>query len=192
MRIVAGRHKGRPLIAPPGEDIRPTSDRARESLFNILTHGRVGKTDGAAPLQGAVVLDAFCGTGALAAEALSRGAASAILMDNSPAALDLARANLRELGEERQMVLVLADVSEPPAKGPAQPPATLVFLDPPYRSGLGAPALAALDARGWIADEALIVVESEARDPFAPPDGFTLLDERRYGKAKIRFLRKEA
>ena len=191
MRIVAGRHKGRPLMAPPGEEIRPTSDRARESLFNILAHGRLGKADGTGPLHGAVVLDAFCGTGALAAEALSRGAARAILMDNSPAALDVARANLRGLGEEAHTFLVLADATEPPAKGAAQAPATLVFLDPPYRSGLGAPALAALDARGWIAEEALAVVETEARDSFEVPEGFALIDERRYGKAKIRFLRKE-
>jgi 16S rRNA (guanine966-N2)-methyltransferase len=177
-------------MAPPGEEIRPTSDRARESLFNILAHGRVSRADGTGPLAGAVVLDAFCGTGALAAEALSRGAAQAILMDNSPAALDVARANLRALGEEARAFLVLADATQPPAKGAAQPPATLVFLDPPYRSGLGAPALAALDARGWIAEEAVAVIETEARDPFDAPDGFALLDERRYGKAKVRFLRK--
>ena len=190
MRIVAGRHKGRPLMAPPGEEIRPTSDRARESLFNILAHGRLAKADGTGPLHGAVVLDAFCGTGALAAEALSRGAARAILIDNSPTALDVARANLRTLGEEAHSLLVLADATEPPARSAAQPPANLVFLDPPYRSGLGGPALAALEARGWIAEDALAIVESEARDSFAAPDGFELIDERRYGKAKIRFLRK--
>jgi 16S rRNA (guanine966-N2)-methyltransferase len=190
MRIVAGRHKGRPLMAPPGEEIRPTSDRARESLFNILAHGRLAKADGTGPLHGAVVLDGFCGTGALAAEALSRGATRAILMDNSPAALDVARANMRALGEEGHSFLVLADATEPPAKGAAQPPATLVFLDPPYRSGLGGPALAALDGRGWIAEDALAVVETEARDSFEAPDGFELIDERRYGKAKVRFLRK--
>ena len=190
MRIVAGRHKGRALIAPPGEDIRPTSDRARESLFNILAHGRMARADGTSPIAGAVVLDAFCGTGALALEALSRGAERAILIDNSPAALNVARANFRALGEEARALLVLADATEPPSRAPAQPAATLAFLDPPYRSGLGAQALAALDARGWIAPEAVVVVESEARGAFAPPDGFTLLDERRYGKAKIRFLRK--
>ena len=190
MRIVAGRHKGRALIAPPGEDIRPTSDRARESLFNILAHGRMARADGTSPIAGAVVLDAFCGTGALALEALSRGAERAILIDNSPTALNVARANFRALGEEARALLVLADATEPPSRAPAQPAATLAFLDPPYRSGLGAPALAALDARGWIAPEAVVVVESEARDAFAPPDGFALIDERRYGKAKIRFLRK--
>ena len=190
MRIVAGRHKGRALIAPPGEDIRPTSDRARESLFNILAHGRMARADGTSPIAGAVVLDAFCGTGALALEALSRGAERAILIDNSPTALNVARANFRALGEEARALLVLADATEPPSRAPAQPAATLAFLDPPYRSGLGAQALAALDARGWIAPEAVVVVESEARGAFAPPDGFTLLDERRYGKAKIRFLRK--
>lgn len=190
MRIVAGRHKGRAIMAAPGEDIRPTSDRARESLFNILAHGRLAKSDGTAPLQGAIVLDAFCGSGALALEALSRGAAAAILMDHSPAALAIASANLRALGEEMHATVVLADAVEPPAKGLSQTPATLVFLDPPYRSGLGAPALAALDRRGWIAPEAVVVVETEARDAFDPPDGFTPVDERRYGKAKMRFLKK--
>lgn len=190
MRIVAGRHRGRAIMAPPGEEIRPTSDRARESLFNILAHRRLAKDDATSPLAGAVVLDAFCGTGALALEALSRGAAAAILMDNSPTALAIARANLRALGEEAHASVVLADAVEPPAKGPSQAPATLVFLDPPYRSGLGAPALAALDGRGWIAPEAVVVVESEARGAFEAPAGFTLVDERRYGKAKIRFLRK--
>jgi 16S rRNA (guanine966-N2)-methyltransferase len=190
MRIVAGRHKGRALLAPPGEDIRPTSDRARESLFNILTHGRMARADGTSPLAGAVALDAFCGTGALALEALSRGAARAILMDNSPAALNVARANLRALGEETRALLVLADATEPPSRAPAQPAATLVFLDPPYRSGLGAAALAALDARGWIADDAVVVLETEAQESFEAPDNFALIDERRYGKAKIRFLRK--
>ena len=190
MRIVAGRHKGRAILAPPGEEIRPTSDRARESLFNILAHGRLAKPDGTGPLHGAVVLDAFCGTGALALEALSRGAVAAILMDSSPSALATARANLSTLNEEAHATLVLADAVDPPAKGPSQRPATLVFLDPPYRSGLGAPALAALDRRDWIAPEAVAVVESAARDAFDPPEGFTLVDERRYGKAKIRFLRK--
>jgi 16S rRNA (guanine966-N2)-methyltransferase len=192
MRIVAGRHKGRAIMAPPGEEIRPTSDRARESLFNILAHGRLAEADGSGSLDGAVVLDAFCGTGALALEALSRGAAAAILVDNSPTALSVARANLRALDEEARASLVLADAVDPPAKGPTQHAATLIFLDPPYRSGLGAPALAALDARGWIAPAAVAVVESEARDSFEPPDGFSLVDERRYGKAKIRFLRKYA
>ena len=190
MRIVAGRHKGRALMAPPGEEIRPTSDRARESVFNILAHGRMARADGTSPIAGAVVLDAFCGTGAMALEALSRGAERAILIDNNPSALNVARANLKALGEETRSLLVLADAAEPPSRGRAQPAATLVFLDPPYRSGLAAPALAALDARGWIAPEAAVVVELEARDAFAPPEGFTLIDERRYGKAKIRFLRK--
>ena len=190
MRIVGGRHRGRTLLTPANEAIRPTSDRARESLFNILAHGRMARADGTSPIAGAVVLDAFCGTGALALEALSRGAERAILIDNSPTALNVARANLRALGEESRALLMLADATEPPSRAPAQPAATLVFLDPPYRSGLGAQALAALDARGWIAPEAVVVVESEARDAFAPPEGFTLFDERRYGKAKIRLLRK--
>lgn len=191
MRIVAGRHKGRVLVAPPGQDIRPTSDRAREALFNILAHGRFAGSGDAGVLSGAVVLDAFCGTGALALEALSRGAAAAVLFDSSRAALEVARVNLRSVGEEGRAVLIVADATAPPHRPATQAPATLVFLDPPYRSGLAAPALAALDAAGWIAEAALVVVECEHREKFDPPQAFALIDERRYGKAKIRFLRKE-
>src|SRR5207247_6841854 len=118
--LTAGRSKRRALMAPPGSAIRPTCERAREALLHILAHGRLAKPDGTAPLHNAIVLDAFCGTGALALEALSRGASSAILIDNSPSALAVARANLRALDEEARSLLVLADAVDPPAKGPSQ------------------------------------------------------------------------
>jgi len=192
MRIVAGRHRGRHLAASPGKDIRPTSDRAREALFNILAHGRFARAGDPGVLAGAVVLDAFCGTGALALEALSRGAAAAVLFDSSRAALAVARSNLRQLGEEDRALLLVGDATDPPSRPATQRPASLVFLDPPYRSGLAVPALAALDRGGWIAEAALVVVETDQRETFDPPTGFILLDARSYGKAKIRFLRKEA
>jgi 16S rRNA (guanine966-N2)-methyltransferase len=189
MRIVAGRHKGRALLAPPGEEVRPTSDRAREALFNILAHARFAGVE-ASPVAEARVLDAFAGTGALALEALSRGAAHAILMDRSSTALAVARVNIGRLGEELRTTVLTADATAPPPppSDPRRAPATLVFLDPPYRSGLAAPALTALADRGWIAEGALVVVETELRAPFDLPSGFALVDQRRYGKAAIRFL----
>ncbi len=187
MRIIAGRHKGRPLTAPKGLAVRPTSDRAREALFNILMHGPAAAQ--ASPVTGARVLDAFCGTGALALEALSRGAAHAVLMDDSARALKAARANAERLGEGERVTPVRADATRPP---PAHlPPSDLVFLDPPYGSGLGPPALRALAERGWLGEHALAVVEVAAREPFAAPEGFETLVERTSGAARIVILRRE-
>ncbi len=186
MRIVAGRHRGRPLQSPEGAAVRPTSDRARESLFNILEHGKLA-TGGLSPVRGAVVLDAFCGTGALGLEALSRGAASAIFLDSDTAALRLARANAQNLGETEHSRFLQSDVRKPP-RAPA--PCTLVFLDPPYGEDLATPALAALADGGWFAPAAIAVVETGLRDTISAPPGFEAVDERRYGKAKLTFLRR--
>jgi 16S rRNA (guanine966-N2)-methyltransferase len=192
MRIVGGRHRGRRIEGPGDESrdarsrVRPTSDRARESLFNILEHGRLS-ADGTSLVHGARVLDAFCGTGAFALEALSRGAAQATLIDNDPAAIALARRNVRALGETARAILVQADATRPP---PAPSTHALAFLDPPYRSGLAAPALAALAEAGWLAPGALCVVEVESREELPPPAEFETLDARRYGKAKLVFLRR--
>jgi len=185
VRIVAGRHRGRRLEAPAGLDVRPTADRARESLFNILEHGRFGG-DGTSPLVGAQVLDAFAGSGALGLEALSRGASRLTCMETSAVARAAVRANAAALGETGRVAVLPADATNPPAASAA---CNLVFLDPPYRSGLAAAALTALAARGWIADGAIGVVETAADEDFAPPAGFMPLDERRYGKAKLLFLR---
>lgn len=184
MRIIGGKHRGRLLDSPPDSAVRPTSDRARESLFNVLEHGKLAK-GGLSPVRGARVLDAFCGTGALGLEALSRGAAFATFMDTSPAARHLVQANARKLGESATTRILQADATRPPR---ADEPCTLVFLDAPYGEGLAAPALAALAATGWLADGAIAVVETAARDDLAPPPGFTTADERRYGKAKVTFL----
>lgn len=189
MRIVGGRHRGR-KIESPGDNatdaLRPTSDRARESLFNILEHGRFSK-DGTSLVPGARVLDVFCGTGAFALEALSRGAASATLIDKDPAAIVLVHRNLKALDEGAKARVLQADATKPP---PASEPHDLVFLDPPYRSGLAGPALTALAASGWLAADALCIIESEQRDEVVPP-GFVVLDERRYGRAKLTFLRRQ-
>lgn len=185
MRIVAGRLKGRRLAAPDGRDIRPTADRTRQALFDILEHGHLG-ADGASAVAEAIVLDAFCGTGALGLEALSRGAAEATFIDSNRAALDCARANAKALGVPANFIL--ANAANPPR---ARKPANLVFLDPPYHMGLAGPALSALAAAGWIAPGAIVSLEMSGPElaKFAAPDGFAVVDERRYGKARILLMR---
>lgn len=185
MRIVGGRHRGRRLSAPPGRDVRPTTDRTREALFNILVHGGWG-IDGTDPLDGAVVLDAFCGTGALGLEALSRGARHAVLLDSAAGSLAVARANCEALGEGGRVTLLRGDAVRPP---PARAPCTLAFLDPPYGRDLAPAALSALAAAGWFAADAVVVVEETADAAFAPPEGFIPLDTRRYSDTTVRFLR---
>lgn len=182
MRIVAGSHRGRTLLAPPGDAIRPTRDRIREAVFNILAHAAWADDS---PLVGARVLDAFCGSGALGLEALSRGAASAVFLDSNPAALDCARANAATLREEARATFVRADALKPP---PARTPATLAFLDPPYAKGLIEPALTALAATGWFAPGAIVVAESDSRDAVTVPDEFETVDERTYGHTTVRIL----
>ncbi|MCH8002074.1 MAG: RsmD family RNA methyltransferase [Proteobacteria bacterium] len=210
MRIVAGRHRGRRLEAPAGMAVRPTADRTREALFNILTQGKlpwrapvggqgVGgqgvaeqgvKGQGAErrgnPLAGARALDAFAGSGALGLETLSRGAAFVTFMENQAAALAACRNNIALLEETARSEALRCDVLRPP---PAPAPCDLVLMDPPYNQGLASPALAALEAAGWLAPGALGVVELMAKEPFAPPEGFETLDERKYGKARLVFLR---
>ncbi len=189
MRIVAGRHRGRRLAVPPGEAVRPTSDRAREAVFNILAHGGFG-AGGASIVSGAVVLDAFCGTGAMGLEALSRGAARAIFVDNEPQSLVAARANIAALKEQAAARVVAADATRPPPRPKDVPPATLAFFDPPYAEAVAAAALASFAERGWLAPGALCLVEEAARAPaLAPPPGFHPLQERRYGAARVTLLR---
>lgn len=177
MRIVGGRHKGRPLTAPAGRDTRPTADRAREALFNVLAHGY------GVDLPRTAVLDVFAGSGALGLEALSRGARSVCFIDSAAAALQAIRDNLQRLGEDAPVLR--ADATRPP---PAHQACGLVLLDPPYGSGLAGPALAALAARGWLSDDALCVVEIAAREDFTPPENFAIQEERNYGAARLVFL----
>jgi 16S rRNA (guanine966-N2)-methyltransferase len=185
MRIVGGRHRGRRLLAPPGDTVRPTSDRAREALFNILSHGRLA-ADGI-PFAGAAVLDAFAGTGALGLEALSRGAAHAVFLERDPEAVAVLRRNVAWLGENDRAEIVPGDAIRPIRAGLQ---CAVAFVDPPYRSGLAAVALEALDRAGWLASDALAIVELGAREQLVPPAGFTLFDERVYGAARLVFLRR--
>ncbi len=190
MRIVGGRHRGRRLEAPGGMALRPTADRTREALFNILCQGKMdwrpNRQDGANPLAGARALDAFAGTGALGLEALSRGAGFVTFMENQAAALNACQTNIEALGEAAQAELLRGDVLRPPK---AMAPCELVLMDPPYNQDLAPPALAALQAAGWLAPGALATVELMATEPLTPPEGFEILDERKYGKARLVFLR---
>ena len=186
MRIVGGSHRGRRLAAPPGGAVRPTSDRAREALFNRLIHGAFS-IDGASSVAGALVLDAFCGTGALGLEALSRGAAQAVFIDSDASAIACVRHNIAALGSGERATVVQADATCPPHATIA---CTLAFLDAPYAEDTIAGALPALAAAGWLAPGALCVAETAAKAPaMAAPHGFEALDERRYGKARFTFLR---
>ncbi|MFQ5785270.1 MAG: 16S rRNA (guanine(966)-N(2))-methyltransferase RsmD, partial [Alphaproteobacteria bacterium] len=181
MRIVAGRHRGRRLAAPPGRAVRPTGARVREALFDMLAHNPWGP--GGAPLpRGQRVVDAFAGSGALGFEALSRGAARVVFLEiDAEAARGLSR-TAHMLDEEDAVAVLQRDATRP---GPAEAPAALVFLDPPYRSGLAAPALAELARMGWLAPGALAVVELAAKEVFDPPDGFAAVAGRRYGDTRI-------
>jgi 16S rRNA (guanine966-N2)-methyltransferase len=184
VRIIAGRHRGRLLAAPPGDTVRPTGERAREALFNILAHGKFASSGPA--YAGVRVLDAFAGTGAFGLEALSRGASNVVFLENNRAALAVLRANIATLAEEQRADIVSGDATAPP-RAPA--PVALAFLDPPSGKGLAGPALAALADAGWLAAGTLCVVEMAAKERLAPPPDFTSLDERRYGAARLVFLR---
>jgi 16S rRNA (guanine966-N2)-methyltransferase len=179
MRIIAGEFRGRRLQAPRGQGIRPTSDRAREALFNVLEHGTP-------PVRGARFLDLFSGTGAVGLEAHSRGADEVVLVENDRVALQLAQANLARLGSPASVRLLARDATR---LGPAPRRFDLVFLDPPYRSSLAGAALENLLRHGWLGADARIVVELATTDDLELPGGYTLERERRYGSAKFLFLR---
>ena len=187
MRIVAGRYRGRRLTAPEGAATRPSSDKTRESLFNILEAGRLG--EGGSLIRGARVLDVFAGTGALGLEALSRGAKEVTFVENTAAALSALRANVRTLEAEDACRVIDGDVLHLPRAASAH---GIALLDPPYQQGLAEPALRRLAEGGWLAPGAIAVVELMKTEDFDPPEGFAPLDERVYGKAKLIFLRYEA
>ena len=182
MRIVGGRFRGRALATPRTRDIRPTSDRLRESLFNILAHA-YGDL-----VTGARVLDLFAGTGALGFEAMSRGAAFALFVDEGAEARALIRENVAALGLGGATKILRRDATKLGAAYPIEP-FSLVFLDPPYGRGLAAPALGSARAGGWLAPDALIVVEEAADAAFNAPKGFTEIERRRYDDTELVFLR---
>jgi 16S rRNA (guanine966-N2)-methyltransferase len=181
MRVVGGRLKGRNLASPASRDIRPTADRLRESVFNILAHAYDD------PLQGARVLDLFAGTGALGIEAVSRGAAFTLFVDNGAEARALLRNNVEALALGGVTKVYRRDATN---LGPAHPmePFSVAFLDPPYGKGLAEKALASLCEGRWLTPGALLVVE-EAKAAFATPAGFEELERRLYDDTEFAFLR---
>ena len=178
MRIVGGRLKGRVLSAPVSRAIRPTSERLRESIFDILEHRFPGNTEGAR------VVDLFAGTGALAIEALSRGARFALFVDNGAEARALLRANVEALALVGVTRIWRADATRL-GSAPAGGPFALAFLDPPYGQGLAGPALSSLVKGGWLEPDALCVVEEDSKADIAAPAGLERVDERVYGDTKI-------
>jgi len=185
MRIVSGQYRGKSIATPPGDTTRPTSDRARQAVFNILEHAAW-----APELRGARVIDLFAGSGALGLEALSRGAAFCLFVETDEAARGAIRQNVDAFslfGQTRVHRRDAADLGPRPASAGA--PFTVAFLDPPYAKGLGERALAELAAGDWLAPGAIIVFE-RGRDEIDPaPPGFTVLDARDYGAARVLFLR---
>lgn len=183
MRIVAGKHKGVRLESPEGSGTRPTSDRARENLFNILAHG-----DYAENLRGGRILELFAGTGALGLEALSRGAAHCTFVENAKPALAALHANIAKCrAEDRSHV----DTVDAFRLGRQARPYDIVLLDPPYKEGaIEQGLISALDA-GAIGPETLVVAQLDPKTPWEKPNGFAMLDERRYGAARFLFLSRE-
>lgn len=209
MRIIAGTRKGRILSAPAGTATRPTADRVRQALFDMLFHAPWG---GASLLQNAHVLDAFAGTGALGLEALSRGAEGATFFETDRAALSALRSNIAGCQWQDRCTVLPRDVTKPPR---AKHPCSLLFLDPPYNKDLPARTLAALAAQGWVAPAAIVVIETAMQEPLplhntaaepaallptpaqanttepqaVPAYSGTLLAERKHGAARLSVWR---
>jgi 16S rRNA (guanine966-N2)-methyltransferase len=182
MRIVGGQFRGRPLAAPADAHTRPTSDRVREAVFNILLHGIPGFE-----LKGAKVLDLFAGTGALGLEALSRGATYCLFVEEDAGARALIRRNVEALGLTGVTKIFRRDATDLGPKG-RNAGFTLVFLDPPYGQGLAERALASA-AGGWLADGAIAVIEERRATPIQLPPAFSQLDRRAWGDTEVTFAR---
>lgn len=184
MRIVGGRFRGRSLAAPRTDAIRPSSDRLRQALFDVLAHAYEDR------VAGARVLDLFAGTGALGLEAMSRGAAHATFVDDSTEARGLLRQNIEALGVAGETRVFRRDATRMGAVGPGTP-VDLAFCDPPYGRGLAGPALTSCLDGGWFAPDALVVVEEDVASAFALPAGFVELERRHYGESEITIGRFE-
>ena len=182
MRIVGGEFRGRPLATPRTSAIRPTSDRTREAVFNVLAHRFAEKLDGGR------VLDLFAGTGALGLESLSRGASYGVFIEESAEGRGLIRANVEAFGLTGRTKIFRRDATGLGEAGTLAP-FDLVFADPPYGKGLAERALHSARAGRWLAADALCVVEEAAAAPFDPGPGFVVVDERGYGETIIRYIK---
>jgi 16S rRNA (guanine966-N2)-methyltransferase len=185
MRIVGGRHKGRTLVAPSGQRTRPTSDRVRETVFNILAHSIDNFN-----VSGVSVVDIFAGTGALGLEALSRGAKHATFIDSSRRALNIVKKNATILDEWRNTTLLKLDATHflPPTRA-AKAPCGLAFLDAPYEQELSLPALLGIVNKGWVKSGAIVIVEMAAKEEIKLPRQYEQLDERSFGAARVLTLK---
>lgn len=183
MRIVGGTFRGKALATPRSQAIRPTTDRTREALFNILAHAHPEA------LEGARVLDLFAGTGALGLEALSRGAASALFIEESAEGRGLIRTNIEAMGLQGRARIFRRDATDLGDAGTIAP-FGLVFADPPYGRQLGERAIASALAGGWLTAQALVIIEEAAASPFVAPPGIDLIDRRDYGETTITFCRR--
>ena len=184
MRVVGGELRGRALATPRDHAIRPTTDRAREAVFNVLAH-RFGDR-----LESSRVLDLFAGTGALGIEALSRGASYCVFIEESAEGRGLIRTNVETFGLTGRTKIFRRDATGLGDAG-TMGPFGLVFADPPYGKGLGERALRSARSGGWLAPRALCVVEEAASAAFEPGLGFSVVDERSYGETVIRFIEAE-
>jgi 16S rRNA (guanine966-N2)-methyltransferase len=181
VRITGGQFRGRALAEPPDNRVRPTSDKVRQAIFNILAHNDFGFE-----LDGAKVVDVFAGTGALGLEALSRGASFALFVDDSAESRALIRKNVEALNLTGVTKIWRRDAADlGPLGAGAGGPFNLAFLDAPYRKGLTERALASLAAGGWLAPGALAIAETAADETIAAPDGFRLRDTRSYGETAL-------
>jgi 16S rRNA (guanine966-N2)-methyltransferase len=185
MRIIGGRLKGRVLASPASLSIRPTSERLRESIFDILEHRYPGR------LEGQRAVDLFAGAGALGIEALSRGVRFVLFVDNGAQARALLRANVEGLGLGGVTRIWRADATKL-GRAPAGGPFALAFLDPPYGQNLAGAALVSLVRGGWLEPDALCVVEEAAQAEIVAPRGLTFIDERIYGDTRMAILRRES
>jgi 16S rRNA (guanine966-N2)-methyltransferase len=186
MRVVGGKFRGRALASPDHEGLRPTADRVREAVFNILLHGIADFE-----IEGARVIDLFAGTGALGIEALSRGAAYCLFVEEAVEARALIRTNVEAMGLTGVTRIFRRDATDLGAAGNIEPFA-LAFLDPPYSKGLGEAALVSLQEGGWLAPGAVVVLEERESTSVALPKGFAELDRRSYGEAQVIFGRCES
>lgn len=182
MRIVGGRLGGRTLHAPSGLAVRPTGERVREALFNILAHGDY-------PLEGARVIDLFAGSGALGLEAISRGAAYALFVEDGAASRAAIRRNVESLALTGATRIFRRDATKLGAIPAGIAPFALAFLDPPYDRGLVVPCLRSLFEGGWLAQDAALVIETRDSETLEIPPAFTLMEERIYGDTKLWFLK---
>lgn len=179
MYIIAGKHRGRRVEAPEGKAVRPTASRTREAVFNILSHGRYA---GESPLLQGRVADIFCGSGAMGLEAFSRGATAVTFVDKSRESLEAVEYNLKHFGEMPRAKMIRADSSMLP---PAPFMHDILFIDPPYSSGLAIGALNTARSGGWLAPHGVAVVEQAWKEPIVIPEGWEMIDERKYGNTRI-------